>query len=77
MAWIKKDDKSGDRLDFHSVNDMFENGASFTITKGERVQKPNYSKEQNFEVVDAKFVRSLTRSSGVLRLNKNPNILIN
>lgn len=71
MTWRKSNDTNGDRWDFHSVRDMFENGASFTVTKGGSMQKPNYSKEQIFKVVDAKFVRSLTRSSGVLRLNKN------
>ncbi|XP_027915937.1 probable pectate lyase 16 [Vigna unguiculata] len=71
VTWRKSNDTNGDRWDFHSVRDMFENGASFTVTKGGSMQKPNYSKEQIFKVVDAKFVRSLTRSSGVLRLNKN------
>jgi len=52
------------------VKDAFENGASFTITKGGRVPKPNYSKKQYFKVVDVKFVRSLTHSSGVLRCSK-------
>ena len=51
---------------FHSVRDIFENGASFNITKGGGVKKPNYTKEQNFKVLDTKFVRLLTRSSGVL-----------
>jgi len=37
------------------------------VTKGGDVPKPNYNKEQSFEVVDAKFVKSVTRSSGVLR----------
>jgi len=39
-------------------------------TKGGQVTKPNYNPEQNFEVVDAKSVRSLTRSSGVLQCSK-------
>jgi len=70
VTWRKNNDTNKDRWDFHSVRDIFENGASFTITRGGNVQKPNYRKEQNFKVVDAKFVRSLTRLSGVLRLNK-------
>ncbi|KAL2334770.1 hypothetical protein Fmac_015983 [Flemingia macrophylla] len=64
VTWRKDSQKNGDRWEFHSVNDAFENGASFEITKGGRVPKPNYNKEQSFEVVDVKFVRSLTRSSG-------------
>ncbi|ESW24049.1 hypothetical protein PHAVU_004G098100 [Phaseolus vulgaris] len=71
VTWRKGNDKGEDRWNFHSIRDVFENGASFNVTKGRGVQKPNYSKEQNFIVVDAKFVRLLTRSSGVLRYNKN------
>lgn len=71
MTWRKSSDKSGGTWNFHSIRDIFENGASFNITKGGDVQKPNYTKEQNFKVLDAKFVRLLTRSSGVLRYNKN------
>ncbi|XP_027915591.1 pectate lyase 1-like [Vigna unguiculata] len=66
VTWRKSSDKSGGTWNFHSIRDIFENGASFNITKGGGVQKPNYTKEQNFKVLDAKFVRSLTRSSGVL-----------
>ncbi|KAK7364419.1 hypothetical protein VNO80_13060 [Phaseolus coccineus] len=71
VTWRKGNDKSEDRWNFHSTRDIFENGASFDVTKGRGVQKPNYSKEQNFTVVDAKFLRLLTRSLGVLRYNKN------
>jgi len=71
VTWRKKNDTNKDRWDFHSVRDIFENGASFTITRGGSVKKSNYSKEQNFKVVDAKLVRLLIRSSGVLRYNKN------
>lgn len=56
--------------EFHSVSDAFENGASFTETKGGRVCKPNYSKEQDFEVSDVKSVRSLTMWSGALQCSK-------
>nr|KYP60259.1 putative pectate lyase 16 [Cajanus cajan] len=70
VTWRKANNKNGDRWEFYSVGDAFENGASFTITKGGHVPKPNYTKEQSFEVVDVKFVRSLTRSSGVLRCTK-------
>jgi len=39
-------------------------------TQGGQVPKPNYNPEQSFKVVDAKCVRSLTISSGVLRCSK-------
>ena len=70
MTWRKSSDGIGDTCEFYSVGDDFENGASFIETKYGQVTKPNYSPEQNFEVVDAKFVRSLTRSSGVLQCSK-------
>ncbi|KAG7020030.1 putative pectate lyase 2, partial [Cucurbita argyrosperma subsp. argyrosperma] len=53
---------------FHSVRDVFENGASFgQIGVGRGGVKPNYSAQQRFPVADAKWVRSLTSSSGALR----------
>ncbi|KAK7364421.1 hypothetical protein VNO80_13064 [Phaseolus coccineus] len=67
VIWRKNSDKNEDRWDFYSIRDTFENGASLTVTKGENVPKPNYNKEQNFEVVDAKFIKLVTRSSDVLR----------
>ncbi|KAK7307570.1 hypothetical protein VNO77_40761 [Canavalia gladiata] len=70
VTWRKGNHKNEDRWEFHSVRDVFENGASFTVTKGGHVPKPNYSKEQNFKVVDAKYVRSLTHSSGALQCSK-------
>ncbi|KAL5573633.1 hypothetical protein UlMin_023230 [Ulmus minor] len=51
---------------FYSVRDTFENGASF-IQTGFGGAKPNYNRQQSFPVVDAQSVRSLTRSTGVLR----------
>ena len=66
----RKRKKNGNTWEFHSVKDAFENGASFTVTKGGRVPKPNYSNEQYFKVVDVNFVRSLTRSSGILGCSK-------
>ena len=59
-----------DKWEFHSVRDAFENGTFFAITKGRSAQKPNYSKEQCFKVVDVKSVRSLTRSSNTLQCSK-------
>ncbi|XP_030505331.2 putative pectate lyase 14 [Cannabis sativa] len=54
---------------FYSVGDVFENGASFTGT-GFMGANPNYNPQQNFKVANAKFVRSLTSSAGVLRCTK-------
>ena len=46
------------------ARDAFENGASFALSKGRRVPKSNYNKEQDFKAADVKSVRSLTRSWG-------------
>ncbi|PON41497.1 Pectate lyase [Parasponia andersonii] len=54
---------------FYSVGDVFENGASFTQT-GFRGAKPSDNGLQNFPVVAAKFVRSVTSSAGVLRCTR-------
>jgi pectate lyase len=70
VTWRKSSNGIGDTWEFYSVGDAFENGASFVETKGGQVTKPNYSPEQNFKVVDAKYVRSLTSSSGVLQCSK-------
>ena len=70
MTWRKISNGIGDTWEFYSVGDAFENGASFVETKGGQVTKPNYSPEQKFKVVDAKYVRSLTSSSGVLQCSK-------
>ncbi|KAL5059180.1 hypothetical protein RYX36_030784, partial [Vicia faba] len=67
VTWRKTGLTNEDKWEFHSVGDAFENGASFTITKGGRVPKPNYSKEQSFKVTDVKLVRSLTQSSGAFQ----------
>ncbi|KAL2966616.1 hypothetical protein AAZX31_16G127700 [Glycine max] len=69
VTW-RKSNGIGDSWEFHSVGDVFENGASFMETQGGQVPKPNYNPEQSFKVVDAKCVRSLTISSGVLRCSK-------
>ncbi|XP_004514339.1 probable pectate lyase 4 [Cicer arietinum] len=70
VTWRKSSNGIGDTWKFYSVGDAFENGASFIDTKGGQVKKPNYSHEQDFEVVDSKYVRSLTSSSGVLQCSK-------
>lgn len=60
---------------FHSIRDVFENGASFAQIGAGRGSigdvKPNYSIQQRFPVVDAKWLRSLTTSSGALRCKSN------
>ncbi|KAK2372812.1 putative pectate lyase [Trifolium repens] len=70
VTWRKIGNTSGDKWEFHSVRDAFENGASFAVTKGGRVPKPNYRKKQNFKVVDVKSVRSLTRSAGAFQCSR-------
>ncbi|KAK7359951.1 hypothetical protein VNO77_01920 [Canavalia gladiata] len=69
VTW-RKSNGIGGTWEFHSIGDAFENGASFTKTKGGNVRRPNYSPQQRFKVVNAKYVRLLTRSSGVLRCSK-------
>ena len=64
VTW-RKGNTNGVAWNFQSVNDVFENGASFGQTGGG--VKPNYIAEQKFKVADARSVRSLTRSSGALR----------
>ncbi|WCJ40943.1 Pectin lyase-like superfamily protein [Euphorbia peplus] len=51
---------------FYSVNDAFENGASFAQT-GVGMAKPNYTNHQSFQVSDVKSVKALTMSSGALQ----------
>ncbi|XP_028764002.1 putative pectate lyase 17 [Neltuma alba] len=70
VTWRKESNGNMGEWEFHSVRDVFENGACFTETKGGRVPKPYYNREQIFEVADAKYVRALTRSSGALRCSK-------
>lgn len=52
---------------FRSIDDVFENGASFkaTVDKG-AVMRPNYGPDQEFVVADGRAVRSLTNSAGAL-----------
>lgn len=67
VTWRK--DIVSDSWKFYSKGDIFENGASFVQT-GQGGAEPLYNKEQNFQVVDAKSVRSLTRASGALTCTK-------
>ena len=70
VTWRESSNEIEDTWEFYSVGDAFQNGASFMETKGGQVIKPNYNPKQNFDVADAKSVRSLTRSSGVLECSK-------
>ncbi|KAL5749392.1 hypothetical protein ACOSP7_023995 [Xanthoceras sorbifolium] len=54
---------------FYSVGDVFENGASFRET-GSGTAKLPYTNEQRFQVANARSVRSLTNSSGVLQCSR-------
>ncbi|GKV05359.1 hypothetical protein SLEP1_g17382 [Rubroshorea leprosula] len=54
---------------FYSVGDLFTNGASFKQT-GIGGAKPNYNHEQSFKVANAKLVKALTSSSGILKCSK-------
>ncbi|KAK4262216.1 hypothetical protein QN277_027799 [Acacia crassicarpa] len=70
VTWRKESNGNMGKWEFHSVGDVFENGACFTATKGGRVPTPYYNSQQIFKVADAKYVRALTRSSGALRCSK-------
>ncbi|KAB1203804.1 putative pectate lyase 16 [Morella rubra] len=54
---------------FYSVGDVFENGASFVQSDAVGAE-PRYNSEQVFKAADARFVRSLTASSGALRCTR-------
>ncbi|XP_034215723.1 probable pectate lyase 4 isoform X1 [Prunus dulcis] len=69
ITWRKDSIGNKESWKFYSVGDIFENGASFVKTCAGRA-KPNNNGEQNFPVVNAKSVRSLTRSSGALKCIK-------
>lgn len=66
VVWDKNSADTSSNL--WSVNDIFENGASFNQQRANNaVAKPNYNQEQQFEVADAISVRPLTKTSGALR----------
>ncbi|KAK4260022.1 hypothetical protein QN277_003198 [Acacia crassicarpa] len=69
VTWRKGSNGNEEAFEFHSARDVFENGGSFTVTKGGRVPKPNYNAEQGFKVGDASCVRPIT-SAGALRCSK-------
>lgn len=64
ITWANQADNN-----FRSVQDVFENGASFrpSATIGGIVVSPNYTADQMFEVADGKTVRLLTSSAGALK----------
>ncbi|CAN6714567.1 unnamed protein product [Malus baccata var. baccata] len=70
ITWRKDSIGNKNSWIFYSVRDIFENGASF-VQSGTGGAKPHYNREQTFRVVDAKSVRSLTRSSGALTCIKS------
>lgn len=62
---------SGLTGNFKSIEDVFENGASFTTTVDMgAAMKPNYAPDQDFEVEDGLRVRGLTKSAGALKCPK-------
>lgn len=62
---------SGITGNFKSIEDVFENGASFTTTVGiDAAMRPNYGPGQMFEVEDGWRVRDLTKSAGALKCPK-------
>lgn len=56
-------------MEIYSVGDVFENGASFRETGSGGAKLP-YTNEQ-FQVADARFVRSLTSSAGALQCTRS------
>ncbi|CAI9757658.1 unnamed protein product [Fraxinus pennsylvanica] len=69
ITWRKGD--VGMSWNFQSVEDVFENGASFSQSGyGGIAVKPKYSSDQVFQVADATSVRSLTKSAGALKCPK-------
>lgn len=54
----------GEKWDWASIGDSFQNGAFFKQT-GNRV-RPNYNKQQAFTAASANEVMSLTKDAGAL-----------
>lgn len=60
-----------EKINFQSVSDIFENGASFKESHGDAtVVRPHYNKEQNFKIAVAINLRALTRSAGALKCHQ-------
>ncbi|KAG9146811.1 hypothetical protein Leryth_005144 [Lithospermum erythrorhizon] len=56
------------KINFQSIKDIFENGASFKESDGDgNSVKPNYNKEQYFRIAVAINLRKLTRAAGALK----------
>ncbi|CAM8931079.1 unnamed protein product [Rhodiola kirilowii] len=70
ITWRQDKQIKGRSWSFQSVNDLFINGAYVKQSTGNKVKPPNYDKEQNFRVANARYVRALTRMSGALRCNE-------
>ncbi|XP_068661185.1 pectate lyase 1 [Aristolochia californica] len=58
---------NGNGWNWRSVKDVFLNGARFSQTGVQGGTRPGYNRQQAFVVGDARNVRALTRSAGVLR----------
>ncbi|KAL9681176.1 hypothetical protein QQ045_012957 [Rhodiola kirilowii] len=70
ITWRQDKEITGRSWSFHSVNDIFINGAYASQSTSNEVRLPHYTKGQNFRVANARYVRALTRMSGALRCNE-------
>ncbi|KDP41511.1 hypothetical protein JCGZ_15918 [Jatropha curcas] len=70
VTWRNGINEKSQPWNFYSSRDIFENGASFIQSGGIGKAKPNYNDQQKFEVADAKFVKSITSSSGALKCHR-------
>ncbi|KAL9681674.1 hypothetical protein QQ045_013461 [Rhodiola kirilowii] len=70
ITWRQDKEITGRSWSFHSVNDIFINGAYASQSTSNEVRLPHYTKGQNFRVTNARYVRALTRMSGALRCNE-------
>ena len=68
VTW-RQHNGNGMSWNFLSVEDVFENGASFSQSRsgGGVAVRPNYSAEQIFPIEAAREVRALTKSAGALK----------
>nr|XP_009776741.1 PREDICTED: probable pectate lyase 4 [Nicotiana sylvestris] len=68
ITWRKEGGVGEVSWNFQSVEDVFENGASFRESgSGRESVKPNYLPDQAFPVEDGKNVKALTRNAGALK----------
>lgn len=67
VTWRGGVSKNGGRKwNWRSIDDKFINGAFFDAT-GRGVEKPNYNRDQKFQVGKADQVRALTKDAGALK----------